>query len=228
MKNFNNILIISLVLVVFYGCSTVPTTYIGVIVDSYGSDANLTKKTYMLMPEDTNINPDDLEFSEYAEKISTMLLAAGYNRTYNYNDANLLIIVRYGISDPQTYKQSVPVIGLVPTGEKTTTGTIRGRGNNATYTEKTTEEKSFGVTGYRNVTATVFTRHLALFCYDLDYSKINKTEKIIWKSFAVSTGSKNDLRAIFPYLTRALEQYIGKNTGQKIEKSFKYIDKNNE
>jgi hypothetical protein len=52
---------------------------------------------------------------------------------------------------------------------------------------------------------------------DLDEYRQTEIEVQLWKTTVTSTGSSGDLRRVFPILVAASQQYIGKNTGQKVE-----------
>ena len=58
---------------------------------------------------------------------------------------------------------------------------------------------------------------MVLDAIDFDEYKANKKEVQLWKTTVTSTGSSGDLRRVFPILVAASQQYIGKNTGQKVE-----------
>jgi hypothetical protein len=58
---------------------------------------------------------------------------------------------------------------------------------------------------------------MVLDAVDLDEYKKSKNEVQLWKTTVTSSGSSGDLRRVFPILVGASQQYIGKNTGQKVE-----------
>lgn len=62
---------------------------------------------------------------------------------------------------------------------------------------------------------------MLLDAYDLDaYKKDNKLSQV-WKTTVTSTGSSGDLRRVLPILVAVSKQYLGVNTGRKVEISLK-------
>ena len=115
--------------------------------------------------------------------------------------------------------------GSMPTEVQTgissshTYGWLHSYGNSATYSGTTTYTPTYGVVGSRQHTGTYinFTRYISLDALDLKIYRGSKQEKQIWKTGIFSTGHSGDLRRVFPVMIAAAAQYIGENTGKKIE-----------
>jgi hypothetical protein len=59
--------------------------------NSYGNDANLRSKKYILISGDKNIKENDLQFLEFAQYARFVLKMRGYREVENYSDADMLI-----------------------------------------------------------------------------------------------------------------------------------------
>jgi len=66
-------------------------------------------------------------------------------------------------------------------------------------------------------TITTYFRYCKIEAFDLKLFKTTNTEKQLWSTVITSRGSSNDLRMVMPYLLGAAEEYIGVDTGKKLE-----------
>jgi hypothetical protein len=157
------------------------------------------------------------------------------SKNYHYVEdpsiANVVIFINYGISDPVSYEKLVtkPVWGQTGVASTTSTGTINVNpySNNITYSQNTTSNPTYGITGYRSYTRTemVYYRFLRLEAFDFDHYKLYNEQKMIWQTDVISAGWSDDLRKIFPVLVAASKDYFGGNSGEKIMISLNENDK---
>lgn len=211
------------------GCATVKQPTFNVAVDSLASSEALSKKTYILIPGNEGVTWDDLQFQEYAGYLMRVLNAKGYISAKSPEDADLAIILSYGIGDPQThqYSYSLPTWGQTGVSSANTYGTATTYGNTASVNATTTYTPTYGVTGYNTYTgtATTYFRYALITGYDFEkYKEANKQVKL-WQTTVTSTGSSGDLRRVFPVLVGASAPYLATDTGQKINVSLQETDK---
>lgn len=250
-KRFFLLMIISIVL---SGCASMSNSFSTLDryvteIDSYGNDSNLILKKYILFPDtDAGIKKNDLQYIEFANYVKKILKSNGYTEAISDDSANVIIYIKYGISDPSSYQvtRSVPhygqtgvssinttsrttgssygsASGSVTTYGSTTYGSASRNSSGSSTTNTTTRvTPTYGITGYSQQShiQTEYTRHLSLTAYDLNYYKLNNEELMIWNTNITSTGSSGDLRKIFPILIIAGSPYIGKSTGNKITKTI--------
>ncbi len=216
------------VLILFYGCATKPKYIVN--VSSIGNTHQ--KMKYVLMSGLKNISTTDLEFQEYAKYINKALQKKGFIKSY-FKNANIAIFLSYGISKPQkhTYSYSIPIYGqtgissATTYGTSNTYGTLNTYGNTGYYSGNTYSNATtyytpkYGIKGYQSGIGEyiTYTRYFELSAVDLEYFKITKKNKQLWKTTVISTGSSGDLRRVFPVLVAASERYIGLNTGKQIK-----------
>jgi len=235
MKYLYSLLIIFLVV----GCATMYNTanterYV-IAVDAYGNDSYLNSKTYILASGDSTVNESSLQYIEFSDYIRKILNSKGYIETTSWDDADLMIFFRYGISDPKTFQatRSVPMWGQTGVSSVNTTsqttgsayGSVYGNSNsaygsasgNSTTTTRTNVNPTYGVTGYRQQTSTYtkYFRYVTLTAYDLNVYKENEKEKIAWNTILTSSGSSDDLRKVIPYMVTVGASYFGKSSGEK-------------
>lgn len=211
------------------GCATVRPPTFNVAVDSLASLDAPSKKTYLLIPGNEGVTWDDLQFQEYATYLMRVLNAQGYILAKSPDEADLAIILSYGIGDPQThqYSYSLPTWGQTGVSSANTYGSATTYGNTTSVNATTTYTPSYGITGYNTYTgiATTFFRYALITGYD--FEKYKETEKQIqlWQTTITSTGSSGDLRRVFPILIGASTPYLATNTGQKVNVSLQETDK---
>ncbi len=213
-------------LFIFSGCANYRS--FNVNVDSICNSSACLKKTYILLPGNKDGKVSDLQFQEFATYTEKALNAQGFRKAPSIDEAELAIILSYGISDPQSYEYtySVPVYGQTGVSSSKTSGSVYSYGNSASYSQNTDYTPSYGVVGATTHvgTAVVFARYMVISGVDLEQFK--KTGKIedaqeIWSTKANSIGASGDLREIFPILLIASQNHIAENTGKKISYSIR-------
>ena len=164
-----SILMVS-ILVLCAGCATMGEPEFNVNVDSLAVPAAQARRTYVLLPGNESVTWEDLQFQEYAAYVMRVLNAQGFIAAEKADDADLAVILSYGIGDPQTqqYTYSLPVWGKTGVSSSQTYGTATAYGNSATYSGTTTYTPSYGITGYSTQTGSVTTyfRHAQITGYD--------------------------------------------------------------
>jgi hypothetical protein len=185
-------------------------------IDSISTSQTAFKKKYILLPGLKNVSQSDLQFKEFSRYIEKALNSRGYIKVEDVNDAEIAILVLYGISAPQSTISSVPIYGQTGISSSSTVGTISTFGSTSTFSGSTYYTPKYGVVGSMPVTRTKYTRYLVLDAYDLDEFRESSKELEIWKTTVISSGRSGDLREIFPYLIVASTPYIGTNTGKQV------------
>ena len=216
-------------------------------VNSFGN-YNLIGKTFYIESGDKYISSNDVEFREYIIYISEALKLSGATETSDKRNADMCILVNYGISD-ESYTETVPIPIWGQTGISSisTTSTTRGSaygstlgsatriGNsvygqssgsvygNSTTNTTTRVNPSYGVTGYTSVDRRVrqFRRVLNVYAYD---NKQPSNPTMLWKTNLVSDGSSNDLRRVLPYMAYVAWGNMGKSSGEY--KEFSILENN--
>lgn len=211
--------ILLLAALVLSGCAPMQPQF-SVRVDSISGGA-VDKNSYILLPGDKDTKAEDLQFKEYAAYVNRALIKQGFTPAESFEKANIAIFLMYGIGDPKEhqYSYSIPTWGQTGVSSSYTTGTISSYGGYGSYSGSTTYTPTYGVTGSTTHTGSYITyfRFMVLDAVDLDEYKKSKKEVQLWKTTVTSSGSSGDLRLVFPILVAASQQYVGKNTGQKVE-----------
>lgn len=202
----------NLIIGCFFLLTSCASTF-NVDINSIASTSAIKNKNYYLVSLKT-VNPDSLEFQKFSRYLDVILSRSGYKRVYKQSDANVYIILGYGIGKPikEIYSYSSPVYGQTGIQSSTTSGTVIG--NN--YYGRTDYTPSYGITGYQtNIGTTIsYNRYLVLTALD------KKSKKELWTSIVTSRGESKDLHLVYPVLIAAVEPYIGRNTGHQINASI--------
>ncbi|WP_290919429.1 DUF4136 domain-containing protein [Halodesulfovibrio sp.] len=176
-------------------------------VDSLCTPDAATKKHYVLLSGDKNINIDDLQFQEYASYIHNALALKGFTRVTEDSEADIAILLRYYISEPkeEEYTYSTPVYKTVYYYD------LHG--------EKATPYPIKQLDGYETNVAhyTTYTKSFILEAVDFKTYFKAHTNKQIWTTTVWSSGSNSDLRQIFPRLVAAGMKYFGEKTPHTVE-----------
>lgn len=97
-------------------------------IDSYGN-YNLKGKTFIVASGIDGISEKDLEFKEFADIAAKALVRKGATKASSNSSADLLILLQYGISDPQTYQENIPIPIFGVTGISSATTTTNTKSN---------------------------------------------------------------------------------------------------
>ena len=188
-------------------------------VDAIASPLASGKRSYILIPGDPNVQLLDLQFQEFAGYLVNALRAQGYYLADTVDEAELVIMLAYGIGDPQTvsYTTSIPVFGQTGVASSTTTGTARTVGNTTRINATTVNNPTFGITGYTTGTRTEtnYSRYALITAFDHQLFRENQQELELWRTTLTSTGSSGDLRQVFPIMIGAGTSFLGQNSGQR-------------
>lgn len=192
-------------LILVTGCATTPQPLqIRSEVDGLSTPDAATKRRFVILPADTQVNAQDLQFLEFKGYVEKVLAQRGFTKVEQMHAGDVVLFLRYGVGDPQIrqYSYDVPIwndfgYGFYPYGR-------RGR-----------YYPAYGVAGYTQhiETYTIYRRFLTLEAYDMAAHLQQQTPIQLWKVSVQSLGQSNDLRLVFPYLVTAMQPYIGTNTG---------------
>jgi hypothetical protein len=220
------ILLLQFILVLFAACSAGLEFSIG--VDSITDPSAKPSHTYFLFPGDSTISIADLNFKEYCSFLRTILNSRDYKQS-DLDKAELIIFVRYGIGNPSphSYSYSIPIIERTDPGSTTTRsssstyGTVGNTSVSAnTNTTSTVESKpKYDVVGTNTYsgTYTTYFRYFVIDAIDLNDFRKSGALNTAWRTTITSEGSSNDLRLVIPAMLTASINYIGINTGKRID-----------
>jgi len=132
-------------LLLLAGCASMGRPRFHVVVDSLASAGADQHRTYVLLPGNEGVTWEDLQFQEYSRYVQRALEARGFQPAQEAEDADVAIVLSYGIGDPQTrqYTYSLPVWGQTGVSSSHTYGTATAYGNTASYSGTTTYTPSY-------------------------------------------------------------------------------------
>ncbi len=199
-------------------CAT--TKHFTVQIDSIGADIYQDQKAYIALPTEKDVKADDLRFKEYAGYVRKILAKKGYVEVNSLDDANIVVYLTYGVGDPEqhTYVYSLPVYGQV--------GVVPSPGPGPAQPSQPPHKPPFGhfspifgIVGTKTEyqTVTTYFRYCKIEAFDLRLYRTTGTEKQLWSIIITSRGESDDLRMVMPYMLAAAEDYIGVDTGRKVE-----------
>jgi len=216
---FRGIVIFCILFLSLYGCAMTQKYHVD--VDSISSPDADSKKKYILLSGIKDVKDTDLQFIEYTKYIETALISRGFFKANTIEDANVAIFLVYGMEKPQNnpYRYALPMWGQTGVSSSTTYGSLNTFGNTATYSETTTYNPTYGITGFSPGSGSYvnYFGFLILDAVDIDEYKKSQKMNQLWQTTVTSTGSSGDLRLVFPVMVAASKEYLGLNTGKRIQ-----------
>jgi hypothetical protein len=180
-------------LAILAGC----TPYKHVVVNAWSDGTDVSKKPYCLVPSQ-DIVPGDLEFSQFAAYARRVLDHHGYTET-TPDKAELTITLSYGVGG-----RSEPYFYAEPYYES---GTPRPRYVNPQQYSVMGTEGSPGVLDN-------YIRFVKMAAYDKGVGASPGPQR--WRMDVISPGTGTDLRLVVPYMMAGACDYIGQDTGRKV------------
>ena len=175
-------------------------------VNSFGT-YNFSGKHFCMLSNMENVSNDDVEFKEYAKYISYAFQMRGGIEVSPLSDsAEICILLGYDIKDASYIRTiSEPVWGQ--TNVASVTARTNSLGTNYYY------NYNYGVVSYKQSQQLVnkFNRYVDLFVYEMS-PKDKGNQKMVWKAYAKSEGSMDNLFRVFPFMAFTLYNVIGKTT----------------
>lgn len=207
-------------LIIVAGCAT----HYSVSVSSLKGSTESVGSTVFIYPGDPSLNPSDLLYQEFAGQVAFALESQGFDVVTEPTDADQVVFLTYGISDPQTQSIAIPQYGRTGVRSSSTTGTLNVNPGQVQGHSTTTYQYDYGITGYTQTQRTVYTRMVLLYAYDWDHFLQTEQMTALWQTQMVSTGSSGDIRRVFPYLIAAAEPHLGRNTSQAVSVTIREND----
>lgn len=212
-------LFVALCVVLLQSCAPV----VRVDVDAIAAPCAKQKNTYVLVPGNENCTETDLQYQEFAYYTDHVLQEIGFTKAATCDDAEVIILLSYGISEPQVYEYaySVPVVGQ--TGVECVSSFGGSRCGYASYSRYT---PVYGVVGTATEigTGVIFERGLSLTGIDSHVYRDSEAMVEVWKTKAVSIGESGDLRMIFPVMLAATKNHIAGSTGRVVSYTLREND----
>lgn len=204
-------------------------------INSFGN-YNVVGKTFYIESGDKNVSSSDVEFREYANYVATSLKLQGAKETNDKKNADMCILLNYGISN-ESYTETVPIpiwgqtgISSINTTSTTTSSaygsasgsatkignSVYGQSSGSAYGNSTTNtttrvNPNYGITGYTSVDRRVsmYCRVLNIYGYD---NKQTSSATMLWKTNLSSCGKSSNFRNVLPYMAYAAWGNMGKSS----------------
>ncbi len=179
----------------FTGCTSVRSS----VTTFHTMPQSGTGQSFAVIPSD-RANESSLEFASYAQQVVNELTGRNYQMIPgNGTNADLVVIVGYGIDDGRTVVGSAPVYGQTGGGTTSYSGTIGGD----VFSGTAYSQPQYGVVGSQHYTHVVYTRVLTMRILDgPDLVKGKMTTRFEGK--VISQGKTGNLSQIVPVMIKAL------------------------
>ena len=158
--------------------------------------ATLAGMKFAFTPFDAQVT--SLEFATYAAQMRVALTNLGLIET-DIQDADIAVGFAYFIDSGKQFTIDTPIHGQTGVSSSTTTGSVNDSGQ---YNATTTYTPTYGITGYKHRSATIYTRQIIIRMVD---NKRSGNGKVIYLYSAdvISTGYNDSLAIIVPRMIDA-------------------------
>jgi hypothetical protein len=175
---------------------------------------SLAGQRCLVLPVMPNVRPDDLQFREFSAQVSASLARKGCAPAQGLEDADLAVLLGYGIGEPVIVEEHSYVVyrpwgrwgrGMAEYVPVTTTYIFNtcSLSVEAWLVEKTPVPQSGGAKKGGAPSG----------------PKVEEGAKLgrqVWKIDAAHAGQRADLRALFPWLLAAAGEYYGVDSGRNV------------
>ena len=174
-------------------------------VNSFGK-YNFSEKHFCILTNMEGIPSDDVEFKEYAKYISyAFQMRGGIEVAPESDEVEICILLSYDIKDASYIRTiSEPVWGNTSVSSVTAKTNSRGT---------TTYDYHYnrGIVNYKQSQQLVnkYIRYIDLFAYEVSLDN-KDNQRLVWKAYAKSEGSGDNLFSIIPYMALSLHYTIGR------------------
>ena len=178
---------------------------------------NLADRRCLVLPAVPDTRPDDLQFREFSAQVSASLARKGCAPAQGLEDADLAVLLAYGIGEPVIFEERNYVV-YRPWGRW-------GRGWGRDYVPVTTTyifntcSLSLEARLVEKTPAPAPPSGKAGKSGASSGSKAEEEAKLgrqVWKVVAAHAGQRVDLRDLFPWLLAAAGEYYGVDSGQSV------------
>jgi hypothetical protein len=202
------------------------------IIDSYGNDPLFKNKKYILLPFDSSVSENYLQYELFCSYINKVLKQKNLVSIKSIDSSDYIIFLKYGVSERQVFEKDIyaPIFGQ--TGQNiynNTSGEIQFYPGQILYKENqniNTQSKYGLVSEVPYKTTEYFYSHyLSISAFNTENIKKNFSRSLKWKLIARSDRSDTDLRKSFPYLLLASEKFFGIDSKFQTENRIQLDDK---
>lgn len=197
-------------------------------INSFTDQSAKLAGKYIILPGQKNISPEDLQFKELTTLMEAKLKSQGYSIIKDLSKADYAILVNYGISDPKEdiEVKSRPI--FIPTF---TPGQNLGIYSGFNQIGSVRSQGQWGSAYGGQVTDTIktvtYNRWLNIEAMDLNFYKLKKIQKPVWKVIVSSNGESGDMRNVLPGLIYGSGFYINKDSFKQVSLDVYGKDVNN-
>lgn len=217
--------LIGLACLIATGCTT---TY-QVQIDAISQDTPVEAQSFRIRPKDAATDPEDLRYKEVEGYVKTALSGRGLYEAPNYESADMIIDVDYGMERPRVKMEtySTPVMATMGGGVRYVTVPVRQpNGTITTRTVAVFEPPRTEVVGFQEVNrpTLVYEKYLRISARENASPTEGAPPAQLWSVNVTQEDTSNDLRAALPILASATIDHIGTNTGTQRTVKVKETD----
>ena len=173
----------------------------------------LAGRRCLVLPAAADMRPDDLQFREFSAQLSASLAQKGCAPAQGFQDADLAVLLDYGIGEPLVMEER-SYVAYRPWG-RWSRGIPEYMPVTTTYVFHTCSLSLEARLVERAIAPSGGTQKDGAFS-DPGAEDGARLGKQLWKIRAAHAGQRVDLRALFPWLLAAAKEYYGVDSGQNI------------
>jgi hypothetical protein len=191
-------------------------------VSGYSDGQPVIGTKYAIMPQEDQRQATAFEFPEYARHVERALATKNMVRVADAANADVLVYLGYGVTDPIKHSESTPNGRFIPVPNGSMTMKMAPDGKLVSVPATTNQWVGSDST---TTEWTTFDRWLTLSAVDAAELRQNGRARERWHLEVKSSGDSNDLRLVMPYMTYSASKYVGTDTGHALPVKVKEKDK---
>lgn len=189
-------------------------------VSAFASSAGPPTATYVIVPANAGVTPDDLQFREFYPIVSRALASQGFRPATAQEPPQIAVFLAYGVGGPRIDYSTGSVYVPGTTATVTSSTMVPGAPSINSTGSVETSGSFQAVTEAR----TVFPRFAVLSAIDANVLLKEKKIVTLWKTEIRSEGSSSDIRTVLPYMLVAARPYFGRSSGKEVRKLISSLD----
>ena len=164
---------------------------------------------FTLAASDTNVTPRNPDFIALGKSVARALAAQGFEQARSADDADLVVVVDWMVSDPKVVARHAG--GDV--GGPAVTGSAPGRAGMPVGGTNNPGSFGFGAEG-QDRGELVYTRVVTLKGVDRSAYRADPQAKPLWEMKLTSEGDTDDVPSFAPFMAAAAMPYLATNAGK--------------
>lgn len=197
------------------GCATTHSFRVDAIQNPQAPAA----RSFVIVPADPEVGPQDLRFMEAAGYAEAALATQGFFRVDDLGQADMVVALDASVGPPMSASRTIsePLYATYGGYHREVIRPVRGKDGRVRYVSTMIWDPpyhSYAGTYNRTENITVYQKRFAMTAFETGGDIENLPQ--LWSVVVTNVSTSNDLRGYLPMLAAAAAPYIGTDTGSQV------------